>query len=512
MNGFPTFYIKAMIKNPIFFIYLSFVLFFVYFIKDSLHITIFRFVTLFFHGYICSNLFLLISAAWVISKQYETFVFLERDVLKKQWKLLFSAFIISSVVALLPMAAMVTFKNPLTDGSFLWKGLVHFFILWTISNMLAATIGTTIGIFVRHRASILLSLLLYGFFLWKSMNMSFTYQAKLLNIFDDHMQAMTNTMSGTIFNLNYFLDKLFLILLMLFLLLITYSVYRKEKTAYILLAVLALLAMEGVAISGEKNVQKIQKYPAAEFAHVPYAVQTYKMDLALTNRLENTAELEMSFSAAGDNIKLLLDDCFTIDSVKVNDSLVKFTHKNNVLTISATYRPNETKKVVVSYGGDVQIEDELGVPIYYVTSDAVNLPGWLFAWYPTVPEPKPSYYDVRLDASTKIYSNLGIFTGETEREGETSSLSLFAGQYQTLKENGLTYILPINYNLENFQSRLDLLIQEKTKEKQRTLTTSDIQFLQDRAYKTVIVGSWPYNAKDGDIQLVGNTLFFNYME
>jgi len=342
--------------------------------------------------------------------------------------------------------------------------------------------------------------------------MSFTYQEKLLNIFDDHMQAMTNTMSGTIFNLNYFLDKLFLILLMLFLLLITYSVYRKEKTAYILLAVLALLAMEGVAISGEKNVQKIQKYPAAEFAHVPYAVQTYKMDLALTNRLENTAELEMSFSAAGDNIKLLLDDCFTIDSVKVNDSLVKFTHKNNVLTISASYRPNETKKVVVSYGGDVQIEDELGVPIYYVTSDAVNLPGWLFAWYPTVPEPKPSYYDVRLDASAKVYSNLGIFTGETEREGETSSLSLFAGQYQTLKENGLTYILPINYNLENFQSRLDLLIQEKTKEKQRTLTTSDIQFLQDRAYKTVIVGSWPYNAKDGDIQLVGNTLFFNYME
>lgn len=182
------------------------------------------------------------------------------------------------------------------------------------------------------------------------------------------------------------------------------------------------------------------------------------------------------------------------------------------LTISASYRPNETKKVVVSYGGDVQIEDELGVPIYYVTSDAVNLPGWLFAWYPTVPEPKPSYYDVRLDASAKVYSNLGIFTGETEREGETSSLSLFAGQYQTLKENGLTYILPINYNLENFQSRLDLLIQEKTKEKQRTLTTSDIQFLQDRAYKTVIVGSWPYNAKDGDIQLVGNTLFFNYME
>jgi len=223
MNGFPTFYIKAMIKNPIFFIYLSFVLFFVYFIKDSLHITIFRFVTLFFHGYICSNLFLLISAAWVISKQYETFVFLERDVLKKQWKLLFSAFIISSVVALLPMAAMIAFKNPLTDGSFLWKGLVHFFILWTLSNMLAATIGTTIGIFVRHRASILLSLLLYGFFLWKSMNMSFTYQQKLLNIFDDYMQVETNTMSGTIFNLNYFLDKLFLILLMLFLLLITWS-------------------------------------------------------------------------------------------------------------------------------------------------------------------------------------------------------------------------------------------------------------------------------------------------
>lgn len=498
-----------MIKNPIFFIYISFVLFFVYFIKGSLHITIFEFVRLFFHGYICSNLFLLISTAWVISKRYESLVFLERDVLKKQWKLLFSAFIISSVVALLPMAAMLAFKNPLTDGSFLWKGLVHFFILWTLSNMLAATIGTTIGILVQHRASILLSLLLYGYFLWKSINTTITYQQKLLNIFDDYMQVETNTMSGTIFNLNYFLDKLFLILLMLFLLLITYSVYRKKKTAYILLAVLALLAMKGVVIYGEKHVQKIRAYPTAEFAHVPYAVQTYKMDLALTNRLKNTAELEMSFSSAGDAINLLLDDCFTIDSVKVNDSPVKYSHKNNLLKIDVPYRPNETKKIVVSYEGDVQLEDDLGVLTYYVTNDAVNLPGWLFAWYPAMPEPKPSYYDVRLDASAKIYSNLGIFTGETERKGETSSLSLFAGQYQTLTDNGVTYILPIDAHLDVFQSSLKGLINQAAKARHRTLSASDLQSLQNRAYKTVIVGSWPNGLDDEGLRLVGDTLIVN---
>lgn len=500
MNGWSPFYLKVMMKNPLFFIYILLILFFIYFIKDTLHVSVFKFAKLFLHGYICSNLFFLITTSWVLSKRYESLVYLEHDLLKKQRKWLLSAFIISCLVSLLPIAAIIILKNPAIESPFIWKGVLHLFILWTISNMLATTIGSTVALLLRHRGAVFLSLVLYGWFLWKSMSITLTFRERLFNIFDDQLQVETSTITGTLFNVNYFLDKIYIILIILFLVLIIYCVYHSKKIVFIALTIAIFIGFGALPAYGEKHVQHIQTYPTAQFSHVPYTIQSYQMHLGLGNQLKNIVTMNLLFSASGHDLHLFLDDGFKVHSVKVNGSPIKFSHKNNVLTIHDPFKANEKKKVVVSYSGRIQIVDNLGVPRYYVSHDAVNLPGWIFAWYPTVFQAQPSFFDIRLDATMKVYANIGSSPVQTKLKGQTSSLSLFAGQYQKLIDHGITYILPINAQLKDYQRIID-----------EQLTKKDDRSPKDKSYHKVIVGSWPYNLED-ELKWIGQTIIINYSE
>lgn len=90
MRIFNFFYIKVLLKSPIFISFIIFLLFLLFNITSSLEISIFKFVEVFYYGFISSNLFSLISSTLAISNRHENLIFFERNIIKKQTNIILS--------------------------------------------------------------------------------------------------------------------------------------------------------------------------------------------------------------------------------------------------------------------------------------------------------------------------------------------------------------------------------------------------------------------------------------
>lgn len=506
-----SFYIKLLTKNAVFICSILILSVYIYFILESLDQSIQAFTSVFYYGFICFNLFFLVFSAYIVSKQYELFAFLEQDIFKKQSIVLLSCFIISLFISFLPIAIMLIFKNPFMEFPFIWQGIFHFFILWMLSNLFAAALGTSFGILLKSELSILLSLAIYGWFVWEAatQNPNSAFK-KFTNIFDDHLKTLSNPVSGNLLDSFYFLDKLFLILVILFLFYIPRSIlHKKYKVRYMAVAALTFCFIAGTVFFGEQQIQKIEAVPT-KLINDTYKIHSYKMDLSLSNHLENTVEMKLYFTEDGNFIEMLLDKHFDIRFIKIGNEKVTFAHKGHLIKIDYSYKKNETITCVINYKGRVHLENELGATYYYVSKNSVNLPGWVFPWYPSKPNPEDAFFEVHVQSPAKLYSNLGMIYEETGlMKGNATSLNLFAGQYQQVKDQDVLYLIPIHFNFDVFKSQLKDSINSFLKEED-SLPKREQKQLQKMDFKKIIIGSWPVEYRW--IHPVGDTLLINHME
>src|SRR5690606_25661798 len=127
-------------------------------------ISVSYFTSNFVFNVICFNLFIITVTTSVMHERTNVLTFLERDQLKKQISLLISSISLSLLVALFPVFLIVIFKNELLQPNFLIKEIFHFLTIWLLANLLAAVIGSSIGLLVKNKLSYLISLVVYGMF------------------------------------------------------------------------------------------------------------------------------------------------------------------------------------------------------------------------------------------------------------------------------------------------------------------------------------------------------------
>lgn len=504
------FYIKTITRSALFLLTLLFLFFLTYNLYESIFVSITYFTANYIYSIICFNLFLVTASTYTMLNRSNVLIFLERDSLKKQYSLILSCGIISSIIALLPVSLMFLFANDLTQPTFLLKGITHFLIIWLISNTLAAVIGSSMGLLIKNKFSYLSSLIVYGFFVWVSSNIPIKPINKYLNIFDDNTYIVSNNLSGIIFNTDYFLDKLFIILIIFsFIFIVRIFLVPKKKIINSLILSILVVSIFSLPIWSNSNYQTVTFPTNQSMKNISYEIQEYNMNLELNNKLKNKATLKIGFLENSKDIVLALDNIFSVKNLKISNSPTSFTHNNNLINIPSTHKKGDVITLTIDYEGTVNMNNNIGFNTYYVAESAINLPGSVFDWYPNLRNQSSIDFEVTVNSSAKIYSNISSLSSEEEHlVGTANSLNIFAGQYQQAEVDGIQYIIPNSFTVNGFKSDLESIIKSMLGNK--NFPEDDLLVLKDKKYKRVIVGIWPFGVSSSPVQIIGDTILVYY--
>ena len=93
------------------------------------------------------------------------------------------------------------------------------------------------------------------------------------------------------------------------------------------------------------------------------------------------------------------------------------------------------------------------VDTFYCNNHEINLTD-SFLWYPYINNKDfPINYTIKTNSLSTIYSNLDtkVEGNEYLLEGIAQTVSLFSGQYRDVFDEGIEYIIPSSYNLDNLK-------------------------------------------------------------
>lgn len=206
------FYFKIMLKNPLLPISLLFNAFLIYIQHNSINYSILTFVEIYCFGFICTNIFLLTISTYAMYKKYELLDIYEKNDLKKQLSIIFSGLLISLIPLCLVVLSIIFFSYKLYSFKIILEGICHFCFIWFTSNIISLAIGTTVGIIIKNKFSILTSLFIYFLFPISLYNLSDNIFYNLFNIYDDYTMLIRDP-SELLFSYSYFIDKIFIIVL-----------------------------------------------------------------------------------------------------------------------------------------------------------------------------------------------------------------------------------------------------------------------------------------------------------
>ncbi|NRT87274.1 hypothetical protein [Clostridium beijerinckii] len=488
------FYVKVLIKSPLFLISLLFSIFiFIVQLSALENSSILEYTSVVCYAMMSLNLYFLICTSSVMSKKYEIMDFLESDISKKYLTIILAALVISIISSLIPIVFILAFKNTNISSFFILKGIINIFIILNLSNLLCISVGASVGIILKKWTSIVVSLVIYSFFpffLFYPLSES-TVVMKFLNIYSDSTTIRTNILCDEIFNVSYFCDKLVVLLISILLILVVKIIVNKKKRILSIVSIFSVIVFIIITtFIGFNSVSFIHEYDYSQGENLNYHISSYKMDININNNFTNSVSFQLNIDKPDDSIILELDDLFKINEIRINDKPIKYTHENDKIILDYQTIQKESVNVSISYQGYIHVEDSLGVDTYYCNEHTMNLTD-SFSWYPYVNNDNfPIDYIVKINSSSNIYSNLNT-QNEGDKyllEGRTQKVQLFSGQYKDIYDDGIEYVIPSSKDLGKFKISLDKRITSYLNDPHNKLSKNDIDVLKDRKYKKVIVG------------------------
>lgn len=152
-----------------------------------------------------------------------------------------------------------------------------------------------------------------------------------------------------------------------------------------------------------------------------FTIESYNMKLQLGDTVSNDCNMEIIINKGELNkLDLSLYNTLKVSSIKINEKEVKFSAKDDKLTIllAEKYKEGEKIKVSIKYSGIINTVDRQGKKRFFVNSHSLFLADY-FPWYP-----KPEFmgntkkYEVKIENNNgEIYSSLneknnGTFEGK----------------------------------------------------------------------------------------------------
>lgn len=242
------FYLKLFLRNPLIFISMLFNLFLLYKQSPSLHYNPLMFSQVFCFGFMASNLFLLIISTFLMNKKYEVFELYEKNKLLKQISLVISGMLISIITSLPTIIVIFIFLYSKYSFLYILSIILHFLILWNLSNFICLCIGTVIGNIFNTNLCFLFSCGIYSLFIFRLYSLSESLFYNLFNIFDDST-IIFSYKTNIIFYIPYIIDKLFIFILSILILAIGNLFLQKNKYYKVNILLIFMLLIFLITIS-----------------------------------------------------------------------------------------------------------------------------------------------------------------------------------------------------------------------------------------------------------------------
>lgn len=164
-----------------------------------------------------------------------------------------------------------------------------------------------------------------------------------------------------------------------------------------------------------------ENYQEQSKLHNGFTIESYDMKLRLEDIVSNDCNMDILINKLELNkLDLSLYHTLKVSSIKINEKEVKFSAKDDKLTIllEEQYKEGEKIKVSIKYSGIINTVTEQGIKRFFVNNHSLFLADY-FPWYP-----KPEWmgntkkYQIKIENNNgEIYSNLnekseGTFEGE----------------------------------------------------------------------------------------------------
>lgn len=514
------FYFKVYIKNILFLLIFSGVLFFSLVNKDTVNYSIKIFTKTTTFGMIFSTFGIMILGAYISGKNYENLNYLEYDKYKKFIAIILGGIKVIALLYLIPLIVIIMNINLNNTIIFNIKGLIHFSLIWFLSNICTLTIGVFVGTFIHGFFRYIICTIIFLLFNQTLITQSSTTINKMFNIFDDELHSPSNYCCSVIFNKFYLLDKTFIICLILFIFIFVYLLTTKKNYTNLIISIIGFIVIESLVVyTGDKSRLIINNDHCIQTSSnitsnkdLKYSVDNYYMKLILDNKLYNKCNIKLNISSSKvKQLEFLLNKTFKIKKVKINNKPVDYKRCNNKIilyTKNLELKNNQDVNLYIEYAGKICAENTSGTNIVYVNHDAINLLSNTIDWYPKLLQNKESYYDVNINSTSKIYSNLPAYSKENKKssynfkiKGKTKGLNIVSGNYTHYTYKNMKIIVPKNLNKSSINSGIDYALNKELinyiKDNKNMLNKTEIDRIKNKNFKKIILV--PYGSIDIDI-------------
>lgn len=456
INKGSTFYFKLYIKNILTLFVMLCVCLFSYLHRYNLEISISKYVSYNSYSLIVVTIAIALMSTYISGENFESFDYLEKSLFKKYLSIIVAG-IKYCTVMFLPMIIIIILNlKKIQISSYQIKGLIHMVLLWYTAALFSASIGTLLGLIIKKPIRyIIIFIIVAPFVLIFDNDIVISY----IRIIDDKVGVVKNPVADILLNTNYFLDKLFIIILVLAMLLSIYEICNKKRFKSIIAIIITLLMIESVIVWKGFNSRTIINNDRTEIASKnisEYIIDKYTMNINISNKINNSCIIDISEYSSNGNIELGLDKIFKIKYIKVNEMKAKYSRENNILKINITdlnIDKSNNLKLEIVYSGNIYGISDIGVDTIYVGRKATSLLDEAIFWYPKPLNNNEIQYKLNINSKATIYSNLSSSNeandGYTQKlEGKSNSVNLLSGNYKYFKINDVELILPLAYNEE----------------------------------------------------------------
>ncbi len=332
----------------------------------------------------------------------------------------------------------------------------------------------------------------------------------ILNVHEDFDYSLFNNFLGFNHDIRYILDKLIMLfILLIILLIISIKFYKNTKylkfiKSFILVFTILTISSFIILYNSFTLINNTEIFSYNNKIHQDISIEEYKMNLNFGYKLKNEATIKIKNNSENKikEISFLLDNIFNINSIKLNDKNLKFTHENNKLniTLDNDLEKNSIANLQINYSGRVNYIDSIGNQYLIANTNNILLPTDSLAWYPSIKQDNDIKFDLNLNSKLKIKSNLNLDAKKSTLSGNSNSVFLIAGNLQTINIDGYEITFPLDTDINELYTLLDSL---KNDIKSLNLTENEKAQINNR--KKILFSPIQY-ATNSLIQVVDGTI------
>lgn len=451
MRSLIELYAKVALKNVFFIVALTIVTILSIRMTSVLDVSLLSYIKYLYFSFLSFHLFLIVHTTYLLTKSYTIFLFLEKNAVKQRVALTITNLGLA-IITIIPIGIILLCNiGTIFTATQISLHMIHLVALWVSSALFVTAIAIVCATFIKNNIAYIISLGVYGCFLYLSINFApNTTWVRYFSILDDYTFIPSNEIAGVMLTKDYILDKVFVFSLALILLCSSFIYISKtHRTRYILGTISSIILAVAIISQGQTK----QYEPTTTIAmETKYQITAYKMAVQLNHTLNNRVELTIMPTENIDDIRLTLDDIFQITTLELEDKKVNYTFNNDTIHIMQSLNKGEEYTLMITYNGDVNLIDHLGTSVMYVSPYASNLHGAEFYWYPSIVQHEEIPFTVNVTSKVPVYTTL---QGEGHQfTGKDKYVSLFSGVYQQEVVDGITYLYPPKYTLAMIQSEL----------------------------------------------------------